>query len=501
MKKDKTHHERKPDHMRRRGFLAAVAGGLFGSATRTMSAPAPTRFNILYIVSEDNGPEIGCYGTPIKTPHLDALARGGVCFSNAYVPQAGCSPSRAAFLTGLYPHQNGQIGLATWNYAMYSKEIPNVVTTLKKAGYRTGIIGKLHVNPQSAFPFDFKAIRGANFKRGKMNAYADNAEKFFRQSDKPFYLQVNHPDAHWPFLRQVGGRPAKPLVGKDVAALPYMGLNHPELKQLTADYYNCMMRLDSYIGDLLAALEKSRKADRTVVIYIGDHGADLLRGKRTCYEGGVKIPMIIRWPGGASAQVREELVSTLDLFPTFCGIAGVEAPGTLPGRSLEAIAKGQTPLWRKYLFTEFHVHSHHNPWPQRTVRNDRYKLIHNPLHGTVNPGYDFSFSKRPKSGEAALLAAATPQVKKAYALMKQPPEYELYDLKTDPFEFKNLAGDPIYADQLNELVQQLKEWQKKTGDALSNPDNARKLFDMIQGAKLDRRRKLPYKEFMDASSR
>jgi len=463
------------------------------------SAPASARFNILFIVSEDNGPEIGCYGTPIKTPHLDAMARRGVRFSNAYVAQAGCSPSRAAFLTGLYPHQNGQIGLATWKYAMYSSKIPNVVTTLKKAGYRTGIIGKLHVNPAGAFPFDFKAIPGANFSRRNMKAYAENAGKFFRAGDKPFYLQVNHPDAHWPFLKQAGGRPAKPLTGKDVDALPYMGLKHRELKQLTADYYNCMMRLDSYIGDLLDALEKSGKADNTVVIYIGDHGADLLRGKRTCYEGGVKIPMIVHWPSAPAAQVRGELVSTLDLFPTFCDIAGVAPPPSLPGRSLQAIAKGQKPAWRKYLFTEYHVHSHHNPWPQRSVRNDRYKLIHNPLAGTVNPGYDFSFSKRPKSGEAALLAGAEPQVKKAYALMKQPPEYELYDLKTDPFEFKNLADDPSHATHLKELAQQLKDWQKRTGDALGDPNNARKLFDMIQGAKLNRRKKLPYKEFMVGS--
>lgn len=481
--------------------MAVAAGGLFGAAARAMSAPASTKLNILYIVSEDNGPEIGCYGTPIKTPHLDALAGEGVRFTNAYVAQAGCSPSRAAFLTGLYPHQNGQIGLATWNYSMYSRGIPNVVTTLKKAGYRTGIIGKLHVNPENAFPFDFKAIPGSNFGRKNMGSYTDNAERFFRESDKPFYLQINHPDAHWPFLKQVDGCPSKPLKGEDVDALPYMGLNHPELKQLTADYYNCMMRLDSHVGDLLNALEKSGKAEKTVVIYIGDHGADLLRGKRTCYEGGVKIPMIIRWPGGVVSQVRDELVSTLDLFPTFCRIAGVSPPASLPGRSLEPIVKGERPDWRKYLFTEFHVHSHHNPWPQRSVRNYRYKLIHNPLTGTVNPGYAFSFSKRPKSGEAVLLAVAEPDVRRAYALMKRPPEYELYDLKTDPFEFHNLADDPAHLRQLNELVQQLKDWQKKTGDVLGDSDNARKLFDMIQGAKLDRRTKLPYGEFMDLQNR
>ena len=127
---------------------------------------AAERPNILLIVSEDNGPELGCYGTPfVKTPVLDGLASRGVRFHNAYVPQAGCSQSRAALLTGLYPHQNGQIGLATWKFRMYREDTPNLVRSLKQAGYRTGILGKLHVNPATAFPFDVKKITSANFDR------------------------------------------------------------------------------------------------------------------------------------------------------------------------------------------------------------------------------------------------------------------------------------------------------------------------------------------------
>lgn len=492
--------------MKHRTISLLIVAAACGCA---ISVSAGERPNILLIVSEDNGPELGCYGDPfVKTPVLDELAGEGVRFHNAYVPQAGCSQSRAALLTGLYPHQNGQIGLATWKYAMYSANTPNVVTILKGSGYRTGIIGKLHVNPESALPFDFKAIPSSNFSRKSMGAYAENAATFFRESDfsagsgepKPFYLQVNYPDAHRPFLKQVNGCPAEPLTGNDVDVLPYMGINHPELKQQTADYYNCMMRLDSYVGDLLKALKDSGKADKTVVVYIGDHGADLLRGKRTSYEGGVRIPFIIRWPGGKGGQVRDELVSTIDLLPTFCRIAGAETPASLPGASLQGIAKGEKPEWRKYLFTEFHVHSNHNPWPQRTVRDARYKLIYNPLSGQVNPGYAFTLSKKFfQAPEADLLAVASPQVKKAYALMKKPPEYELYDLKNDPYEFTNLADDPAYADQRAELTKQLRDWQNKTGDALSNRENAEKLFDMIRAAGLNRE-KLPYARFMDTQT-
>lgn len=453
--------------------------------------------NILLIVSEDNGPELGCYGAPISTPHLDSLAAQGTLFRNAYVPQAGCSQSRAALLTGLYPHQNGQIGLATWKYAMYSGEIPNLVTTLGETGYRTGIIGKLHINPESAFPFDFKAIPSANFNRVNMAAYTESAKSFFRGSDKPFYLQVNYPDAHRPFIKAVDELPAKPLTGKDVDAIPYMGINHPELKQQTADYFNCLMRLDSYIGDLIEALEDSGKAKDTVVVYIGDHGADLLRGKRTSYEGGVRIPMIIRWPGAMGGQERKELVSTLDLFPTFCEIAGVRVPESLPGRSLKPIVHDESPEWRRYLFTEFHVHSNHNPWPQRTVRDVRYKLIYNPLAGEVNPGYAFTISKKFfKATEAELLDSASEQVRAAYKIMKQPPMYELYDLQSDPFEFKNLVDDSAHVKIRARLNAELMHWQEETGDALKDPEVARRLFSMIRKAGTTKKNALGYKSFM-----
>ena len=451
------------------------------------------RLNVLFIVSEDNGPEIGCYGAPVQTPNFDKLAREGTLFRNAYVAQAGCSQSRAAFLTGLYPHQNGQIGLATWKYAMFSEKIPNVVKTLGKAGYRTGNIGKLHVNPEKAFPFDFKAIPSANFSRKGMAGYAENASKFIQSSKRPFYLQVNYPDAHRPFIKSVDGLPAKPLTGRDVDSIPFMGINHPELRQQSADYYNCMMRLDSYLGDLLGVLAKSGKAKNTVVVYIGDHGADVMRGKRTSYEGGVRIPMIIRWPGGKSGQDRKELVSTLDLFPTFCEIAGVKSPRSLVGRSLKPIVEGKSPKWRDYLFTEYHLHSNHNPWPQRTVRDDRYKLIYNPLAGEVNPGYAFTMGKKFfNAPEDELLAIASKEVREAYQLMKKPPRYELYDLRTDPYEFRNLADDPDHARTRDRLIGKLENWQEETGDALRDPAVARRLFDLIVKAGTGKRKALDY---------
>jgi len=432
--------------------------------------------NILLIVSEDNGQELGCYGEPyVKTPILDQLASEGVLFKNAYVAQAGCSQSRAAFLTGLYPHQNGQIGLATWKFRMYREDTPNIVRTLKNAGYRTGIIGKLHVNPESAFPFDFQALAESNFARNDLPAYAREAQLFMEAGDEPFFLSVNHPDAHRPFTPQVEGIPEELLTSKDVKPLAYFGIDNPQLRQQTADYYNCMNRLDTYIGELLLILEETGKADNTIVIYIGDHGADMLRGKRTSYEGGTRVPFIVKWPNTSNeGLVSTELVSLIDIFPTILDATGSRPVPNLPGRSLVPLLKGKSPVWRQYLFTEFHIHSAHNFYPQRTIQDRRYKLILNLMPGHVNPGYNFT-NNRFFDDLIKTIDGAEEPIRSAYLNMERPPEHELYDLEADPYEFNNLAGKPEYAQTQSRLQQELQSWREKTKDPMLNHQNVLRL--------------------------
>ncbi|MCZ6675135.1 MAG: sulfatase [Verrucomicrobia bacterium] len=432
--------------------------------------------NILLIVSEDNGQELGCYGEPyIQTPVLDKLASEGVLFKNAYVAQAGCSQSRASFLTGLYPHQNGQIGLATWKFRMYDENTSNIVKSLKKAYYRTGIIGKLHVNPESAFPFDFKAIPSANFARKDQGQYAKEAKRFMSAGDEPFFLSVNYPDAHRPFTTQVDGLPKKPLTGKDVKPLAYFGIDNAELRQQTADYYNCMSRLDTLIGHLLEALEETGKSENTVIAYIGDHGADLLRGKRTSYEGGTRVPLIMKWPNAwETGLVSTELVSLIDLAPTFLEAAGAEPIPNLPGLSLIPLLKGESPDWRRYLFTEYHIHSAHNYYPQRTVQDDRHKLIRNLMPGKVNPGYAFT-NNRFFEGLMDTINAAKEPIRSAYLKMERPVEFELYDLQKDPYEYDNLASNPKHAKTLARLQKRLRTWRENTNDPMLNPQNVIRL--------------------------
>ncbi|MDE0102635.1 MAG: sulfatase [Bryobacterales bacterium] len=459
--------------------------------------------NVLLIVSEDNGPELGAYGNPYaRTPVLDSLARDGTLFKNAYVPQAGCSQSRAAFLTGLFPHQSGQIGLATWKYGLYRDNTPNLVERLRGAGYRTGIIGKLHINPEDAFPFDFSEISGSNFQRRDLNAYAEAAEEFFSASATPFFLSVNYPDAHRPFLREVDSLPANPLDPSDVEPLAYMGLDSPTLRRDTANYLNSIARLDSLVGDLLSALERSSKAEETLVVYLGDHGADLLRGKRTTYEGGLRVPLLVRWPGKALAgQSREELVSTIDLVPTILAATGAEAIRGLPGRSLLRLLSGEPAPWREHLFAEYHVHSNHNYYPQRSVRGPRYKLIQNLLPHQENPGYSFTVEKFIGWDEMdQALSQADETVRQAYDRMAVPPEFELYDLRDDPYEFRNLADDPNYQPVLRELRQVLDTWRQETSDPFLEPENVTRLKAEIEATLVDGQYQRPsgwsYREYL-----
>ena len=444
------------------------------------------RPNILLITSEDNGPHLGCYGDPFcKTPTLDRLASEGVLFTQAYVSQAGCSQSRSSIFTGLYPHQNGQIGLATHRLTMYHASFPNVFSELKRVGYRTGIIGKIHVNPESAFPLDFHSKIKGGFSNRNVRAIADTAQNFFRAGEEPFLLMINYKDAHRPFIKQAHGLPEIPLDAGDVEILPEIGIETEPLKEQLANYYNCIMRLDTGIGMLLEELEKSGLRENTLVIYLGDHGQDILRGKRSSYEGGTRVPLIIYCPPEILGQqatthpeglVVDELVTMIDLLPTFQELTGIEVSPGLPGRSLLPLLSGEQAEWREYLFTEFHMHSGHNFYPQRTVRDSRYKLIHNLLYNEVNP--DFQFTMNKFIDEDAFyreLEKSPSHIREAYTLLRDPPEYELYDLQNDPYEFHNLAGQADVRSILEGLKAELQQWQEQTDDPLRFDKNLRKL--------------------------
>ena len=292
--------------------------------------------NILLIVSEDNGPDLGCYGVKeVKSPNIDALAANGVLFENAFVTYAVCSPSRSTIFTGLYPHQNGQIGLATHKFRMY-EDVKTLPVYLKEAGYRTGCLGKIHVNPESLLPFDFHPIKSSNFSKKRLPDYAKEAAKFINQSDAPFFLMVNFPDAHFPLQKQVEGLPANPINGEDLTqTIPFVGADSERLREFTANYYNSMMRLDESVGMLLDSLNASGKRKETIIIYLGDHGAQFSRGKCSNYEAGLRVPFIVNYPKEIAGNRRnDKLVSSIDLLPTILEMAICKIPKELLGISL-----------------------------------------------------------------------------------------------------------------------------------------------------------------------
>lgn len=455
--------------MQRRSFLAASGLSSFGQ-----SKPKP---NLLFITADDLGPYLGCYGEKrFSTPNMDKLAASGVRFQTAYVGQASCSPSRSAMLTGLYPHSTGQYGLANAGFALHeplrANTMPNV---LRRAGYKTGIIGKLHVEPESSFQWDYRGPLGEHTR--KVKSIVPEAEKFIRSAGKdPFFLMMNFTDPHafrnadapggWNFPPQVEGLPKDPYPANQNALFDFQQIDTPEQRIRTAGYFNAIVRLDIGMGDLMASLDASGKADNTVVVFVGDHGPPFARGKTSVYEAALRVPFLMRWPGLTKANtVSEKMVSTVDIMPTLLDAAGVDAPHKFHGKSLRhAVGNG---AWRQYLGAEFHFHGARPFYPRRTVRDGQYQIIHNMLAGRAkpSPGIDGDAAYR-ISREAKYDGSA---VRKAFDTFADPPEFELYDIKSDRIAFHNLAGNPKFAKVETRMKAALLQWRKETEDPFLDP--------------------------------
>lgn len=430
-------------------ILTLLALAVFLHAAMPAAAASTARPNILLITADDLGFQLSSYGDEqAATPHLDALAAAGARFTRAYVTQASCSSSRASILTSLYPHQNGQYGLAHFGFRMHEGQ-NNLVAMLKASGYHTGIIGKLHVQPAAAFPFDwrkfFPGVSGVRRTR-HVRLVAEHSRDFFatsKPSGRPFFFSVNYLDPHDPFtddLAQVDGLPEARLDPEKIEPLPLRKPDEQERKRQTAILYDYIARLDAGIGMLLDELAAAGLADNTLVIFVSDNGPPVIRGKTTAYEQGVQIPLFVRWPGKVTkGQVRDELVSTVDIMPTILQAAGIPIPDGLGGRPLQPLLQGDSPdTWRKHLFTEANFHLASMYRPQRAVRDDRFKLVLN-----LDP---------------------TP-AKNHWVPV------ELFDLRTNREELPhlNLVDDLKYAEQLKRLKNALRQWQEETGDPLADP--------------------------------
>ena len=423
-------------------LLAASPFSILGG--ELPASDAAKRPNILLITADDLGLLLSCYGEKrIATPKLDAFAAEGVRFANAYVAQSSCSSSRAALLTGRWPHQNGQVGLAHLGFRMHPGQ-PTMPALLKAAGYRTGIIGKLHVEPAADFPFDWMPAKEKVAAPPTRNVrwVAEQSRQFFasaKAAGQPFFYYVNYFDPHGPLNKetdQVAGLPEKPLTAADIKEPLLLNATDPSKNApATARLLNTVLRLDAGLGLLLDELKAAGFADNTLVIYVGDNGTAMPRGKTWSYEMGVRVPMLARWPGCAKAgQVRAETVSLLDLMPTVLAACGVKAPDSLVGAALQPLLRGGSGKdWREFLFTEMNFHTPDVFRPQRTVRDRRHKLVLNLVTA---------------EGQAPV---------------------ELFDLRADPDETRNLADDPAHAGARKKLETAMQAWREKRADPLLDP--------------------------------
>jgi N-sulfoglucosamine sulfohydrolase len=427
----------------------------------------PSPMNILLITADDLGMHVGAYGeTLIQTPNIDGLAAAGERFAVAYVAQPSCSPSRASLFTGMYAHSHGQYGLVDTGLALHEElrnaTIPNL---LKQAGYRTGLIGKLHVNPDSSFQFDYRSAINTRMVRD----VARKVDDFIVSAgNQPFFLMVNYKDPHvngqFAFDVQVGGLPESPMQPSSAIIFAWQQTDSLAHQTRTAGYYSSVQRLDVGIGMLMETLSHHGLLANTLVIFTSDNGPPFSRAKTSLYENGIRTPLIVLWPGVTTpGEVNRTMVSTVDILPTILDAAGQPIPSHVQGVSLKGALWSPECHGRKYLVAEHHFHMKHPFIPQRAIRNDRFKLIHNLRAGSVTRALyvdscmAYQISRQPEYD-------GTP-VRTAFDIFADPPEFELYDLVDDPIEFHNLAADPQYQDVLNELKAALLTWRLDTNDS------------------------------------
>lgn len=457
-------------------FIAVVSGA-------AAAAPPP---NILLILSDDHSAaHVGCYGNAdVKTPNLDKLAAGGMRFDRAYVTAPQCVPSRASILTGRHPVD---IGMTRFTAAL-PRDVAMFPEALgKEKNYYTGLCGRsYHLDgrgyddpaiaphleerhkPNVAKRLDYvrAAPEGMKRRAGTIAQYEEFLGKV--PAGRPFFLQLSFGDPH------------RPLTDEDLPhrhdpakiALPPFYPDAPPTRTMLAAYYDEIGRLDGDIGKVLAILEARGLANDTIVIFMGDNGASQLRGKGTLNEFGIRVPLIIRWPGVVKpGSASSKLISGEDLAPTLLQAAGLEPADNLTGVSFLPLLKGEPFDARKAIVSERGPHGSALPRGSsgfdlgRAIVTDRYKLIFNVTWQLPYHPVDFNLDDvKALHAEGKL----DPKFAELY-LAPTRPMFELYDLKEDPHEMNNLAGTKAANEVELDLKGQLAAWQIRHRDFVPLP--------------------------------
>jgi len=459
------------------GLAAAVTSSL--SASTSAKASAKPRRNVLLIVADDHGYDLGCVGGTVRTPALDALAREGVLFTDAYASVSSCSSSRATLYTGLYSHTNGMYGLAhdVHNFSLLD-DVKTLPWMLKQAGYATALVGKLHVKPEALLAYDAWLEPERPLVRD-VAAMGHAAGKWMRAQNKPFFITVAYSDPHragdtsnfgntrdWPEVKRERYQPSDVVIPSHLPDLPGVRAD-------LAEYYEAVSRMDTGIAILLHELKESGHEDDTLVIYLSDNGRPFPGAKDNLYYEGIHLPLIVRAPGASKrglrnrAQFNKAMVSWIDITPTILDWTGVAPPKDyrylpLPGRSIlpilgETDAKGWDEVFATHSFHEIDQY-----YPTRSLRTRKYSYFLNLKPELEVPiASDVALSP---SWKAITTIPDTKLGKRTLEAFHHRPAEELYDLTADPDEVVNLAGDKKYAAVLADLRQQLDSWRTKTHD-------------------------------------
>ena len=445
---------------------------------------AESKPNVLLILSDDHSyPHVGCYGNKdIMTPNLDRFAAEGMRFDRAYVTSPQCVPSRASIFTGRSP-----VAIAMSRFsAPLPREIKTYPEALRAAGWFTGVAGRMYhmdganVNVAESqtvfdqhklvtFPDRIDYVKTGNGSEVGLAQFREFLDR--KPAAKPFFLQLCSNDPHRPLNTQ-GPEKHDPLKIKLPAHYPDTRL----VREDFARYYDEIAHLDVFFGEVMAELEKRGLATNTIVAFMGDNGASQFRGKGTLHEFGIRVPLLVRWPGkvkpGSSSA---ELISGEDLAPTFLVAAGLPVPSEMTGKSFAKLLRGEAFAGRQFVFAERGAHGTNLPGNSadfdlgRVVVSKTHKLIYNALgelpYWPVDFARDAFWQELVQKHEAGKLDAKFTQL---YFATRRP-MFELYDLEKDPNEFNNLAGTKDAANVERELKAALQEWMILQRDFLPLP--------------------------------
>ena len=453
-------------------FFASLLMAIFlvGCSEDVKKKKIKKKPNVLILMTDNHSwNHLGSYGDKlVKTPNIDALAKNGVQFDNAYCASPSCSPARAAMLTGQDTWRLGE-GANLW--ASFPKE--KVYTEMmSNAGYHVGIEGK-GWGPGKA--------EANGWEHNPGGERYDSFEEFYNEIEKgkPWMYWYSSRDPHRPF-RKNGWK--KSGIDLSKIEVPSYLPDTDEVRKDIADYYNEIQMFDKEVASYLALIGEMGQLENTIVVICSDNGWQMPRGLANLYDAGSKIPLIISWPGNYKGGRRvTDFVSLNDFAPTFLEIAGIDVPKEMTANSLLPLLlsekEGRIEEERDFFVMgrERHAYVRQNGlgYPGRSIRTDDYLYIRNyesdrwpagdpPLYGDV----DAHMLQYPCPSKFYLLehqneAAVKPFFDLAFA--KRPKE-ELFDVNNDPGQIHNLANDPNYAKVKKQLSDQLTAYLVKTGD-------------------------------------